>query len=241
MRRSSCSRSWPDPPPRGRGPRAGGGALSAAQGFGPCPSTILRVVPLPVPGRISRRKRMKRAIITPAVLAGAALGELKAWLAITTPGDDAALTALLRTALETCEAFTGAMPLVQLCEEIVPAAHELAGAGDAAGAGGNLGRGHSRNGRAVRDPGRGLCDRPRRRRRGLVSPASHRRQLGGPRGGALHRRDGGRMGRPAREPAPRRAAAGRASLSPARIGQPQPMPPAAVAALWRPWRRMRVA
>lgn len=64
---------------------------------------------------------MKRAIITPAVLAGAALGELQAWLAITTSGDDAALTALLRTALETCEGFTGAMPLAQLCEEIVPA------------------------------------------------------------------------------------------------------------------------
>ena len=65
---------------------------------------------------------MKRAIIAPAVLAGAALGELKAWLAITTPDDAAALGALLRTALETCEAFTGAMPLMQLCEEIVPAA-----------------------------------------------------------------------------------------------------------------------
>ena len=64
---------------------------------------------------------MKRAIITPAVLAGAAVAELKAWLAITTPGDDSALAALLRTALETCEGFTGAMPLAQLCEEIVPA------------------------------------------------------------------------------------------------------------------------
>ena len=64
---------------------------------------------------------MKRAIITPAVLADAALGELKAWLAITTSGDDAALAGLLQTALETCEAFTGIMPLAQLCEEIVPA------------------------------------------------------------------------------------------------------------------------
>ncbi len=64
---------------------------------------------------------MKRAIITPAVLAGAALAELKDWLAITTPGDDAALGALLRTALEACEGFTGQMPLAQLCEEILPA------------------------------------------------------------------------------------------------------------------------
>jgi uncharacterized phiE125 gp8 family phage protein len=64
---------------------------------------------------------MKRAIITPAVLAGAALAELKAWLAITTADDDAALGALLRTTLETCEAFTGTMPLAQLCEEILAA------------------------------------------------------------------------------------------------------------------------
>jgi len=64
---------------------------------------------------------MKRAIITPAVLAGAALAELKAWLAITTNGDDAALAALLATTLDTCEAFTGAMPLAQLCEEVLPA------------------------------------------------------------------------------------------------------------------------
>ena len=64
---------------------------------------------------------MKRTIITPAVLAGAALDELKDWLAITTGGDDATLSALLRTTLETCEAFTGTMPLAQLCEEIVPA------------------------------------------------------------------------------------------------------------------------
>jgi len=64
---------------------------------------------------------MKRAIIAPAVLAGAALGELKDWLAVTTPRDDAALTGLLRAALETCEAFTGRMPLAALCEEVLPA------------------------------------------------------------------------------------------------------------------------
>src|SRR5690606_9630510 len=51
----------------------------------------------------------------------AALGELKAWLGITISGDDAALTALLRASLETFEAFTGAMPLAALCEEIMPA------------------------------------------------------------------------------------------------------------------------
>ena len=59
---------------------------------------------------------MKRAIITPAVLAPTALSELKDWLGITTSGDDAQLTALLRMALDLCEDFTGTMPLQQDCE-----------------------------------------------------------------------------------------------------------------------------
>lgn len=63
---------------------------------------------------------MKRAIVVPAILAGAALDELKDWLAITTTSDDATLTALLRSALELCEAFTGQIPLEALCEEILP-------------------------------------------------------------------------------------------------------------------------
>ncbi len=63
---------------------------------------------------------MKRAIVAAATLAPAALAEVKDWLGITTTGEDAALTALLRAALETCEAFTGTMPLVAECEEIIP-------------------------------------------------------------------------------------------------------------------------
>jgi uncharacterized phiE125 gp8 family phage protein len=64
---------------------------------------------------------MKRAIIVPPVLAPAALDELKEWLAITNPNDDATLTDLLKAALETCEAFTGLMPLEATCEEVLPA------------------------------------------------------------------------------------------------------------------------
>lgn len=64
---------------------------------------------------------MKRAIITPAVLAASALDELKDWLAITTIKDDAPLQSLLRAALEMCEAFTGQMPLEAMCEEILAA------------------------------------------------------------------------------------------------------------------------
>lgn len=63
---------------------------------------------------------MKRAIVTPAALAPAALAELKDWLGITTPADDAQLVALLRTALDLCEGFTGLMPLQQGCEEVLP-------------------------------------------------------------------------------------------------------------------------
>jgi uncharacterized phiE125 gp8 family phage protein len=64
---------------------------------------------------------MKRAIVVPPVLAPAALGELKGWLAITSSGEDAALEALLRAAIELCEAFTGRMPLEAECEEVLPA------------------------------------------------------------------------------------------------------------------------
>lgn len=64
---------------------------------------------------------MKRAIVSPAAPQTAALAELKDWLGITTAGDDAQLAALLRAALELCEEFTGIMPLQQGCEEVLPA------------------------------------------------------------------------------------------------------------------------
>lgn len=64
---------------------------------------------------------MKRHIVTPAVLPPAALAELKQWLGITTPHDDAPLAALLRTALDLCEGFTGLLPLQAPCEEVLPA------------------------------------------------------------------------------------------------------------------------
>ncbi len=64
---------------------------------------------------------MKRAIVTPATVPTTALAELKQWLGITTTHDDAPLTALLHGALDMCEAFTGQMPLAATCEEILPA------------------------------------------------------------------------------------------------------------------------
>lgn len=65
---------------------------------------------------------MQRTIVAPAELPAAAIDELKQWLAIRSAAEDAALAGLLRAALETCEAFTGAMPLACGCEEVLPAA-----------------------------------------------------------------------------------------------------------------------
>ncbi|WP_226018165.1 hypothetical protein [Novosphingobium sp. FKTRR1] len=64
---------------------------------------------------------MKRAIVAPPALSSSALADLKAWLGITTSRDDAELTALLRLGLELCEGFTGTMPLQSAVEEILPA------------------------------------------------------------------------------------------------------------------------
>lgn len=64
---------------------------------------------------------MKRLIVTPPALSPAALAELKQWLGISTPRDDAALIALLRASMEMCEAFTGVMPIEAECEEVLPA------------------------------------------------------------------------------------------------------------------------
>ena len=67
---------------------------------------------------------MKRAIVTPAPLSPAALAELKQWLGISTAQDDAPLNALLRAGLDICEAFTGAMPIEAGCEEVLPLSGE---------------------------------------------------------------------------------------------------------------------
>lgn len=63
---------------------------------------------------------MKRVIIAPAELGGAALNELKQWLAISSSDEDEVLLSTLSAAIEMCEAFTGTMPLSATCEEIWP-------------------------------------------------------------------------------------------------------------------------
>ncbi|PEQ14679.1 hypothetical protein B2G71_00460 [Novosphingobium sp. PC22D] len=64
---------------------------------------------------------MRRVILSAPVLPSSALAELKQWLGITTTHDDAPLAALLAAALETFEAFAGQLPLEATCEEILPA------------------------------------------------------------------------------------------------------------------------
>ena len=70
---------------------------------------------------------MPRTIITPPDFTGAALAALKEWLAITTAREDALLVRLLASAHETCERFTGLMPLACAVEETLdPASGWLA-------------------------------------------------------------------------------------------------------------------
>lgn len=182
---------------------------------------------------------MKRAIIAPPVLAPAALGELKSWLAITISAEDAALTALLHAALETCEAFTGLLPLAAECEEVLPAC----GGWQALA---------TRPVAAVT----GAWGIPAEGSRFALAAQDYMLELDA---------DGGALVRVLRQGAAGRIAvrftAGLADdwgclpdglrhgvlrlaahhYRERESGAAAPVPPAAVAALWRPWRRRRVA
>ena len=63
---------------------------------------------------------MKRTIIASPALSPVALAEVKDWLGVTTDSEDSALASLLRAALESCEAFTGTVPIESTCEEVQP-------------------------------------------------------------------------------------------------------------------------
>jgi len=63
---------------------------------------------------------MQRTVITPTDLSGSALDDLKSWLGISRPNEDALLTDLLAASVSLCEAFTGQSPLEQTVEETVP-------------------------------------------------------------------------------------------------------------------------
>ena len=182
---------------------------------------------------------MKRAIVTPAALAPAALTELKSWLGITTAGDDAQLTTLLRASLEMCESFTGLMPLQQTCEELLPASSEWQVLS-------------ARPVQAII----ALDGIPAEGARFALPVGSYAIDLDADGGGSVQVSNAGSAGRVAV-----RFIAG---LAPDWASLPEglrhgvlrlaayqyraredssgtALPPAAVAALWRPWRRMRLA
>ncbi|WP_159976674.1 MULTISPECIES: head-tail connector protein [unclassified Novosphingobium] len=182
---------------------------------------------------------MNRVILTPAALPSSALAELKQWLGITTDSDDSLLTALLAAALETCEAFIGALPLEAECEELLSARagwHSLA----------------TRPVQAIAAI-EGLTGQATRL---VLDPASWEADLDA---------DGaGRVRLPLPGEAKRVAVRFTAGLAADWDALPEslrhgvvrlaahqhrerdtagaaPLPPASVAALWRPWRRMRLA
>lgn len=183
---------------------------------------------------------MKRQIVTPAALAAASLTDLKSWLGIATAQDDAQLTDLLRAGLELCEQFTGLMPLQQLCEEVL----------------------------AARPGWQCLSTRPVQAisqvegigtggARLALAATSYAIDLDADGGGSIRIIDPGTAGRVAVRFTAGLAADWTGIPDGLRHGvlrlaanqyrhredesQPGAVPPAAVAALWRPWRRMRLA
>lgn len=67
---------------------------------------------------------MMRAIVAPPAVVSAALSELKAWLGISRTADDGELASLMRAAFDVCEGFTGTMPLQSGCEDVLEASGE---------------------------------------------------------------------------------------------------------------------
>ena len=185
---------------------------------------------------------MKRLIVTPPVLPPAALAELKDWLGITTAQDDAPLGQVLRAALELCEDFTGRMPLTATCEETLSIT-------------GGWQRLSVRPVQAI-----ALVEGiPAEGPRFTLASAAYELDLDADGGGMVRVLSPGAAGRIAvrfiaglapdwaalpdtlRHGVIRLAAHQHLARDDARDGGASPPPPAMVAALWRPWRRMRLA
>ncbi|MDP3551852.1 MAG: hypothetical protein Q8R81_15840 [Novosphingobium sp.] len=183
---------------------------------------------------------MMRAIVAPPALASAALSELKAWLGISRSTDDAELLALMRSAIDLCEGFTGTMPLQSGCEEVLAArgdwqalsaqpmrAITALAALDTAGA---------RTALAASDyefdidaTGRGLVR--------LLKPITQSRVVVTYSAGLAD--DWAGLPEAIRHGVIRLAAHQHRARDDEK--KSELLPPAAVAALWRPWRRMRLA
>lgn len=181
---------------------------------------------------------MQRTILAPAIVPGAALDELKDWLAITTPDHDGALTALLANALAMAEAFTGSMMLAATCEEMLPAS-------------GGWQRLSTRPVQAILAVERAPASGPRM----ALATSDYAIDLDADGGGRVQLVQGAGAGRVivrfvaglAAEwsalPAPIRQGAIRLAAHHwhEREAGDDSAPPAAIAALWHPWRRMRLA
>ncbi|MEW4449672.1 phage head-tail connector protein [Qipengyuania sp. JC766] len=181
---------------------------------------------------------MRRTILTPADYGGAALLSLRQWLAIHTDAQDALLESLLRAAADTCEAFTGVMPLAQACEAILPAQP-----------------GWQALPTAPVNAITAVSAVPAQSARFALSPADYEIDIDAHGTGRV------RLLRPSGPP--RIAVAFAAGLAPEWEALPDALrhgivrlaghlyrerdsgqdlpPPAAITALWRPWRRMRIA
>lgn len=181
---------------------------------------------------------MKRAIVAPPALSPAALSELKAWLGITTTREDAELTALLGAALELCEGFIGVMPLQSGCEEV------LAASGDWQTLG-------TRPVQAISGISAIALDGTR----AALAASAYEIDLDADGGGMVRllvpldqrriavRFTAGLASDWAALPEALSHGVLRLAASQHRLrdsDKPPALPPAAVAALWRPWRRMRL-
>jgi len=180
---------------------------------------------------------MKRAIVTPAALAAVALTEFKDWLGITTPADDTQLAALLRMALEACEDFTGTMPLAQDCEELLAVATGWQTLS-------------TRPVQAIT----GVLGIPAEGARFTLPTDNYEIELDHGGGGRVLVRSPGAAGRiavrftaglaPDWNALPDALRHGVLRLAAhhyrERESEPSPHPPAAVAAMWRPWRQLRL-
>ena len=182
---------------------------------------------------------MTRVIIVPPMPSPEALGELKQWLALTGSREDAMLERLIGAALELCEGFTGQLLLQATCEEV-------------------LGSANGWQPLATRPVQAILAVQgiPAEGARFALAADAYAIELDSDGGARVRMHNPGAAGRIAV-----RFVAG---LAPAWNGLPEslrhgvirlaahqhraretsaadPVPPAAVTALWRPWRRMRLA
>lgn len=183
---------------------------------------------------------MMRAIVAPPALASAALSELKAWLGISRSTEDAELMGLMRSALDLCEGFTGTMPLRTGCEDVLAASdewqvlsarpvHAITGLAALDSDGARTGLAASDYEFDIDAEGRGLVR--------LRRPIGQRRVAVTYSAGLADDWDG--LPEAIRNGVIRLAAHQHRARDDEK--QSAALPPAAIAALWRPWRRMRIA